>query len=151
MNHGISNRRRALGWTQKELADHARVAQSLVSDAERGNRANPDKVRQIMETLDKAEAKIARVSSEKHEQDTDRSATTAVDMSHLTLVPQSPASAVPPVAAPRPLETPVDRALSLAFDGRKHSVADLYGVHPIAARLPLGDTPEADLVPAKRI
>lgn len=59
-------------------------------------------------------------------------------MAHLTLVPPAP-------AAPRAALPPVDRALSLAFDGKKHVVADLYAVHPIAARLPLDGRTEADM------
>lgn len=59
-------------------------------------------------------------------------------MSNLKLVP-------PPAAAPRAVLPPVDRALSLAFNGQKHAVADLYAVHPIAARLPLDGRTEADM------
>lgn len=68
-------------------------------------------------------------------------------MTHLTLVQQTPP---PPAAVIRPAESPIDRALSLAFDGRRHSLADAYAVHPIAARLPLDGRAEADLVPIFR-
>jgi len=71
-------------------------------------------------------------------------------MSHLTLVPQVSAPPAPTAGAPHPTESTVERALSLAFEGRRHSLADLYGVHPIAARLPIGETSEADLVPTFR-
>lgn len=61
-------------------------------------------------------------------------------MTHLTLDPQAPAST--PTAA----TSPIDRALSRAFDAERHALADLYTVHPIAARLPLDGRTESEMV-----
>jgi len=102
MNRGISERRRALGLTQGELAERAGVAQSLVSDAERGNRANPSKVGRILSALDEAESKNNRNSSGERERLPDETATQAAAMTHLTLVPQAPAST--PTAATSPID-----------------------------------------------
>ncbi|MFO0610654.1 MAG: helix-turn-helix transcriptional regulator [Polyangiales bacterium] len=142
MAASISARRKALKLTQQQLAALAGVAQSVVSEAESGTRPNQRKYSDILAALDKAESENGRNSSGNTERGAPVSATQAPAMPHLTLV--SPLSQVAQPAAAA--TTPVDRALSLAFDGRRHVLADAYAVHPIAARLPLEGRPEGEMV-----
>lgn len=56
-----------------------------------------------------------------------------------------------PVLAPRATGAPIQAALALAFDGRRHAVADLRNVDDVFSRARLAlETVDADLVGASR-
>lgn len=57
MNPGeIRDRRRAVGWSQTQLAERAGVSQSMVSRAERGAPLEPDNLRAIVQAVSGASA-----------------------------------------------------------------------------------------------
>lgn len=138
MKSNVLARRQALGITQTELARRARVSQSLISDAENGNRVKPEFLRKIEDALtsaenptgnssDPRESPSSDVSSGQHEQ---------THSNDGTMNAQRHLSAVHPVAASSQLAPDVEVALGAAFSAPRHRVSDLLAVQRVASRLP---------------
>lgn len=160
MSKGLSTRRKVLGLSQAELAARAGVSQSLVSDVERGNRVTPELSEKVKLALLAAEKEIDQNSSDSDESaarpaspsessgQLNESSVHSVEMfgnsneptGRLTLI--TPARGTPAQGVP----AEVERALSLAFDGKRHLLTDGLSVLRIAARLPLAGREPRELV-----
>lgn len=149
---GLRERRKLFGWSQEALAEKAGVSQGLVSAYERGQTIRPEFAAKIEAALSHP-LDSRRNSSEKEilgepaGQLNESSANadsivvtpnTALQSPKLALVPGNPANAAG-------VSQEVERALGLAFDGKRHLLTDALAVLRIAARLPLQGRGEKEL------
>lgn len=147
MKSDVLARRQALGITQTELARRARVSQSLISDAENGNRVKPEYLRKIEDALTSAEVSAGNSSESSESQPSDVSSGQgehARSNGETMNAPPRLVSSVHP-AGSAPLSPEVETALGAAFTATRHRVSDLLAVQRVAARLPTDGKPATEL------